>query len=344
MKDKFIGLENCTYLNTAYCAPISKTLVEWRDKVNLEYASTPDYFKRVRSVQIEEYSREQLSWLLDAPKENIFLTAGLSAGFQTFLFKIPKTYKFLVLEDDYPSIIKNIDLHQLEYTKVDLKNDVEKTVLNALRKYTYDVFAFSIIQYNSGLLFDIDFLHTIKKEFPNLIILADGTQFIGAEPFSFKESAIDAVFGSGYKWLLAGHGNGYMCIKDELLTQLKITKDDVRLILDYGHKVPITIGALGVAIKELRLLGYDNLFEEKRKLSVFLFEELKKRNVLEDFVHRRKQHSSIFVLKISEDAYQALIDEKIHCVKRGVGVRVSLHFYNTLEDVNHLLTVIDKHI
>lgn len=344
MKEKFIGLEDCTYLNTAYCAPISKSLIKWRTEISVEYASNPDYFKRVRSSQIQKHTIEELSWLLDTPTENIFLTSGFSVGFQTFLFKIPKSYKFLVLEDDYPSITKNLNLHQLKYTEVSLKNDVEQTVLNALRKNQYDVFAFSVVQYNSGLLFDIDFLHTIKSEFPNLIILADGTQFIGAEPFSFRKSAIDAIFGSGYKWLLAGHGNGYMCIKKNLLTRLDSTEDDVRALLDYGHKTPVTLGSLGVSIKELRLLGYKNLFEHKRKMSLFLFEELKKRNLLQSFIHKRKHHSSIFVLKVSEELYQTLINAKVRCVKRGVGVRVSLHFYNNQEDINYLLSILDNHL
>ena len=47
-------------------------------------------------------------------------------------------------------------------------------------------------------------------------------------------------------------------------------------------------------------------------------------------------------LKISDETHQALIKENIRCVKRGVGVRVSVHFYNTQQDVDHLLEVIDR--
>ena len=56
----------------------------------------------------------------------------------------------------------------------------------------------------------------------------------------------------------------------------------------------------------------------------------------------RKEHSSIFTLKISNAVHDALIKENIRCVKRGVGVRVSVHFYNTRKEVDHLLNVIDQ--
>ena len=75
---------------------------------------------------------------------------------------------------------------------------------------------------------------------------------------------------------------------------------------------------------------------------MYFFEALKKRNLLEGFVADRKEHSSIFTLKISETVHEALIKENIRCVKRGVGVRVSVHFYNTREEVDHLLSLIDQ--
>ena len=133
-----------------------------------------------------------------------------------------------------------------------------------------------------------------------------------------------------------------MCLKKSLLSQLNITKEDVLELLDRGHKSPLAMGSLGFAIEELLSYDIDALFKKKKELAVYFFEALKKRNLLEGFIADRKEHSSIFTLKISNAVHDALIKENIRCVKRGVGVRVSVHFYNTREEVDHLLNVIDQ--
>ena len=208
--------------------------------------------------------------------------------------------------------------HQFDYTEIPLKTELEVSVLEELRQNKYEVFAFSAVQYNSGLLFDMEFLHTIKEEFPSLIILVDGTQFIGAESFDFDQSAVDGIFGSGYKWLLASYGNGFICLKKSLLLQLNSSKEEVLELLDRGHKSPLAMGSLGFAIEELFSFDMEALLRKKKELAVYFFEALKERNLLEDFVCERKEHSSIFTLKISDETHQALIKENIRCVKRGV--------------------------
>ena len=39
-------------------------------------------------------------------------------------------------------------------------------------------------------------------------MIGDGTQFLGAHAFHFNTSPFDVLAASGYKWLLAGFGNG----------------------------------------------------------------------------------------------------------------------------------------
>lgn len=342
VKNKYPTLKDCTYLNTAYTGVVSSSLLEWRRATDQNYAVQVDQFKSNQAVALETNAQLQVARLMHTEVDQVFLASSCSAGLQAFLFKIPKDYRFLLLKDDYPAITQMVVDHQFNYTEISLQNEVEVSVLAELRKNKYEVFAFSAVQYNSGLLFDMEFLHTIKKEFPSLIILVDGTQLIGAEPFDFDQSAADGIFGSGYKWLLASYGNGFMCLKKSLLSQLNITKEDVLELLDRGHKSPLAMGSLGFAIEELLSYDIEALFKKKKELAVYFFEVLKKRNLLEGFIADRKEHSSIFTLKISNAVHEALIKENIRCVKRGVGVRVSVHFYNTRKEVDHLLNVIDQ--
>jgi selenocysteine lyase/cysteine desulfurase len=318
--------------------------MEWRKNVDHECSVSVDHFKSKQARDLEAETRTQVARLMHTEIDQVFLTTSCSAGLQSFLFKVPKNYKFLLLKDDYPALTQMVEDHHFEFTEVSLLSNVEEAVLEELRNNKYEVFALSAVQYNSGLLFDMEFLKVIKKEFPSLIILVDGTQFVGAEPFNFNTSAVDGIFVSGYKWLLAGHGNGFMCLKKDLLSSLNLTSEDIIELLDRGHKSSLAIGSLGFALKERMSFDLEVLHKKKKKLTEYFFEALKNRNLLEPFVSDRKAHSSIFTLKINPTVYEFLLKENIRCIQRGIGVRVSVHFYNTQAEVDHLLKVLDQAI
>ena len=62
----------------------------------------------------------------------------------------------------------------------------------------------------------------MKKDFPNVLIIADGTQFLGTTNFDFETSAFDVIGASAYKWLLSGYGNGFMLFKEEVKSKCEL--------------------------------------------------------------------------------------------------------------------------
>ena len=69
---------------------------------------------------------------------------------------------------------------------------------------------------------------------------------------------------------------------------------------------------------------------------------LKELNFLDSFSYKRKIHSSIFNIKLSEKEFKFLIKNNVRCVKRGDGVRVSLHFYNSKEDIKSFVSLLKQ--
>ena len=67
-------------------------------------------------------------------------------------------------------------------------------------------------------------------------------------------------------------------------------------------------------------------------------EKFIKKNLLDDQITKRKQHSNIFNLKGGEFLYRKLLQKNIICSRRGNGIRVSFNFYNTEEEIDFLLT------
>ena len=341
MRNHFPILENCLYFNTAYTAPLSSALSKWRLADELAYQEKGDIYKNEIEKNYFKTTTKALARFAGAEEEATFITGNFSSAFQNFLIHLPKGFRFLVLEDEYPSLTGIVEDLGFDLNALPLSSNIEETVWEALHKAPYEVLTLSAIQYTSGIFFDLTWLDKIKKAFPNLIILIDGTQFLGAEPFSLHKSPVDAIFGSSYKWLLAGYGTGYAAIKSSLLSQLGLSINKLTTVYDRGQLSVKAVGSLGFSLSQIMAADYPALMRHKQALADQMFKELKKRALLSDIFVLRKRHSSIYNLQITDEVYQGLLARNVRCIKRGNGVRIAVHYYNNQQDINAFLQIID---
>ena len=179
-------------------------------------------------------------------------------------------------------------------------------------------------------------------KYPNLILIGDGTQFLGAHKFSFDSSPFDVVAASGYKWLLAGFGNGVLMISKRYLDLINKEASVIRDIIFKGHFNILATASLNFAIQSLEKQGFENLMNRKAVLTEKVKNSLSEINQIGSWVSKRKQHSSIFILEGNKDLFENLTKSKIHCVLRGKGIRISFHYYNTEQDLFFLENVLKK--
>lgn len=341
MRHHFPLLENCLYFNTAYTGPLSSALSKWRLSDEVAYEEKGDYYKNKIEKEYFQTATHALARFADAEVESTFITGNFSSAFQNFLIHLPRDFRFLVLEDEYPSLTGIVEDLGFDSTILPICSNVEEAVWEALHKSPYQVFTLSAIQYTSGIFFDLIWLEKIKKAFPNLMILIDGTQFLGAEFFSLRESPVDAIFGSSYKWLLAGYGTGYAAIKTSLLSQLGLSVEKLAAVYDRGQLSIKAVGSLGFSLNQIIAADFPSLIRQKQALAHQMFEGLKDRALLGDIVVNRKHHSSIYNLQVTEDVYQGLLAKNVRCIKRGNGVRVAVHYYNNQQDINAFFQILD---
>ncbi len=341
MRDQFPVLEACLYFNTAYTAPLSRGLLNWHKEDDLSYLREGDLYKKEIEKNYFVQARKTLAQFAGAEEETTFITANFSSAFQNFLIHLPREFRFLVLEDEYPSLTGIIDDLGFSAKSLPVSATVEETVWQELQNNTYEIFTLSAIQYTSGLYFDFNWLAKIKQAFPDLIILVDGTQFLGGALFSLRESPIDAIFGSTYKWLMAGYGTGYALIKPALLAQLKIQVDQLVTTYDRGQLSVKAVGSLTFSLQQIIAADFSKLMNHKNTLSEIMFSALAQRGLLTEAIIQRPFHSSIYNLQIAEAVYAGLIENKVRCIKRGSGVRIAVHHYNTKEDINAFLSILD---
>lgn len=350
----FPVLKDYTYLNTAFSGLITLGTAKWRTAHDNEFVAGGSIFREKHAGIINKL-RNNISQLFGAKEENTFLVPNFSIGFNILLNGLKKKHRFLLLKEDFPSVVHPITSMRFEYHEVEIDENLEENILHAIEKFKPTVFAFSIVQYISGLRIESAFIKKIKEAYPGLLLLADGTQFTGTTAFEFSSSGLDALAGSGYKWLLGGYGNGYVFLSDVLKEQLYEEQKHIQiaphpagqknylsLCFEPGHLDTLNFGSLDSGIDYLQSLGMHFIEETNQKICQTAREAFHSRGLIPDWMIERKEHSTIINLPLDKKTIDRLHATGILSSIRGNGLRISFHFYNTTDDLNRFLEVLDE--
>ncbi|MGY3053523.1 selenocysteine lyase/cysteine desulfurase [Pedobacter sp. UYEF25] len=353
-KHKYPALQYSIYLDTASSGIISKETFEWRSGHEKSFLNQGSYFREKQAVFLNEV-RDLVSSFFNAEREFCFLVPNFSFGFNTFLQGLKPTLKFLLLESDYPSVNHAVKTHRFSNESIQITVDLEEKLFAKITQMNPDVFACSLVQYLDGYKINLALLKRLKQNFPNLIIAVDGTQYCGTETLDFKNSGIDFLGASGYKWMLAGYGNAFILLKDFAVRNIyeKAKKTAVpsepflkdRSILatffEPGHLDTLAFGTLKQAIVERTEIGVDYIEAKINHLGRVAAEEFQRRNVLSRPLLKQGLTQQIFNLKLDETVLEKLVAKKIAFTRRGSGIRIGFHFYNEIADLEKLLSTID---
>lgn len=352
--DEFPVTSEYVYLNTASCGLLSKSLVAWRREHDTNLMKGGSMFRDLHKAHIREI-RNDVSQFFSTSESNVALVPNFSFGLNSLLDGLKRDQKVLLLKGDYPSINWPVEHRDFEVCYAEINEHLEQNIADAVKEHQPDIFAFSMVQYTSGILIDLNFLKKLKAKYPQLLLIADGTQFLGTQNFNFDESAIDILGGSMYKWMLAGYGNGVFMIKKSAQQQIApktigfnsadatfSKRDTIEFVgrLEPGHQDTINYGSLGRSIQFFNELGKDQIEAHLTNLKKKAKAAFEKLGLLHDSVVQRDDHSTIFNLKGDAGLFQKLKDSGIICSLRGTGIRVSFHIYNTEEDLHKLVTVL----
>lgn len=358
IRKQFPVLRNHIYANTASSGLPYKDLMEWRRKHDQSFLKGGSMM-RDNAHSLFTKTRETVGRFFGCKYENVALLQNFSIGVNMLLEGLDKKEKILFLENDYPSVVWPFERRGFSLSFAKMDEYLEHNILLKVAQEEITVLAISIVQWLNGIKIDLDFLKRLKREYPHLLIIADGTQFCGTTDFSFEDSGIDVLGASCYKWLLSGYGNGFMLFKDSVKERSvlktigfnaanadKSKKDTVRFAKRFepGHLDTLNFGSLKFSLEFFEKLGKQNIERKLQELSAYAKKELTDLGLLQSEVVQRKEHGTIFNIKGGDSLFNALTDENIVCSQRGDGIRFSFHIYNSKIDIDKIVKVLKTRI
>jgi selenocysteine lyase/cysteine desulfurase len=368
--------EEITYLNTAAQSPLFKAIEKAgiegiRQKSHAYKITIADYFEPVEEL------KKLFSQLIDADDYNrIAMIPSASYGLSSVANNIslkPKD-EILIIEEQFPSNVYvwqkladkyNATIKTVESSKSDsnIPKGLNENILNAINDNTA-VIAIGHIHWSNGNKFDLKAISNKAKQYDALLII-DGSQSIGALPFSVKDIQPDALICAGYKWLFGPYGCAYGYfgsyfdngnpieenwsnrLDSENFTGLTNYESEYKPLAnrysvgEHGNFIYVKMQI--EALKQIIEWTPEAIQEYCRGISEDAVLELQKLGCEIEDANFRSHH--LFGIKLPDnlniDAFKSeLQKQNIFLSFRGSYIRISCHLFNTKEDFKKLVSCI----
>jgi len=370
--------EEITYLNTAAQSPLFKAVEEAGIEGILQKShpykiTIDDYFEPVAEL------KKLFSQLIDVDDYNrIAMIPSASYGLSSIANNIilkPED-EILIIEEQFPSNVYvwqnladkyNAAIKTVESSKSDfnISKHLNGNILDAINENTA-VIAIGHIHWSNGNLFNLKAISKKAKKH-NALLIIDGSQSIGALPFSVKEIQPDALVCAGYKWLFGPYGCGYAYfgsyfdngnpieenwsnrLDSENFTGLTNYESEYKPLAnrysvgEHGNFIYVKMQI--EALKQIIKWTPKSIQEYCKNISEDAVLELQKLKCNIEDANYRTHH--LFGIKLPDNLNIAafkleLEKQNIFLSFRGSYIRISCHLFNTKQDFKKLVSCISS--
>nr|WP_321222646.1 aminotransferase class V-fold PLP-dependent enzyme [uncultured Psychroserpens sp.] len=375
-KQLFSIPEDITYLNTASLSPSFKSVEQAGIDAVLQKSKpytipSSDFFDPVTEL------KQLFSTLIENNQpERIASIPSVSYGIATVAnnIKLKPNDEILVIEEQFPSNIyawkkladkydANIKTIASPNLKANNAKRWNQDILDNITSKTA-VVALGQIHWSNGTIFDLKAIRE-KTNLHNALLIVDGSQTIGALPFSIKDIKPDALICAGYKWLFGPYGCGYAYygsyfddgepiennwtnrLNSEKLTDLTNYEDQYKpfanryVVGESGNFIYVKMQI--EALKQIIEWTPKAIQDYCKSISLNATQQLTTLGCVIEDTNYRTHH--LFGIKLPEDTQidklkTALETEKIHVSFRGKFIRISCHLFNTESHFKKLVNCI----
>ena len=358
--------QDLTYLDTAYDGPYPLPVLE----AGLEFLQRRSRGTggRVQDwLEMLEQAKGVLADLINARPGEVAITTNTTQGTNIVATSLGFEPGDNVVWDDlsYPSnavVWRGLESSRGVENRV-LKNgggavslcDYEKAVDDRTR-----IISISHVSHRNGFVYDVRGLADLAHAH-GAYLHVDGIQAVGAIAVDVKSAEIDFYTSGVYKWLLGPMGLAFFYVREELLSELEpvfrgflqVEKwaDDAHLLPQAFYETArkfetATVhfhGAfeLKAALDYLNGVGMDRIEEQVLRLSSKVWQGMNNLG-LRMFTPPEPRSGIVTCIVDNGQAVSRLLQENgiVASVNPGRELRISPHFFNTEEEIDHLLSVL----
>ena len=371
----FAPTDGHVWLNCAHQGPMPRLAVEavreailWKTEL---HRLKDEFFSEV-PLRLKQV----LGQLIEAPAEDIIL--GNSASYGLHLLANGTCWQpgdeVLLVKDDFPADILpwlSLKKRGVRVNLVEPQNHVlQPSELESYITKNTKLLCLTWVHSFNGYAVDAQVLGEICRA-KGVIFVLNCSQALGARQFRLPTIPVDAVINVGFKWLCGPYGTGFCWIRPELRESLDynqaywlsvLTAEDLQkehieyeLRTDLGARKYDLFGTANflnfkpwtAAVEYLLGQGISRIEEYDQRLVSRLIDGLDPEKY--DVLSPRDGNGRSSLVLISHKkpsrntkVYDALTQNGVHIAFRSGKLRFSPHLYNTEEEIDYALSVLES--
>jgi cysteine desulfurase/selenocysteine lyase len=368
---EFPWTADTVYLNNAAIGPIPERTRRILDAFNAK-RTAPHLLPDRDLFAGLQAARDAAARLINADTGEIALATNTSYGLNLAARALPlqRGEKVVLSDREFPANVYPWLMLRKQGVEVTLAPCTpegwpdEDFLLGALRDPKVRVLAVSFVQFSNGYRADLKKLGTAARANGTYLVV-DGIQGVGNSVLDVRDTPVDILACGGQKWLCSPWGSGFVYVRKELIGSLEpaVTgwmafegTDDFSRLTEYNPTFRadarrfemITLPfqefyGFSQSVELLLEIGIARIAEATRSLHEPVFKWADAHGVRVVSPREDRHRSAIVCIAPGKavEAYHAIKRARIVCSLREGAIRLSPHFYNTMEEMEKVMEVLD---
>lgn len=359
------------YLNNASIGPIPERTRRALDAFNAK-RTAPHHLSDRDLLGILQEARTRVAQLLGADLEEVALAGNTTYGLNQAARALPLKPGDVVMVSDreFPANVYpwlrlrdcGIQVEMVPCTPEGWPD--EEYIIRRVGDARVRVLSISLVQFSNGFRADLARIgHACRAHDTYLVV--DGIQGIGQCPIDVRTTPVDLLACGGQKWLLSPWGSGFLYVSRELLSHLEPAfvgwmafqgTDDFTRLLSYdptlredGYRFELNtlpyqdFYGMVHSLDLILDLGVDRIAEHTLGLGETLLTWADERGMRVVSPRAATHRSAIVCLAPSHpaEAYHTLKRAGVVCSLREGALRFSPHAYNTRDELEKVIDVLE---
>ena len=370
-KEQYPMTEQFAYLDTSTSGMVSRrakdAMVKYLEE-RFENAVTAAKLNEL--FAFSDGLRETAAKMFHADAEEIFFSHGASEMINVFAagVELQDNANVVVTGLTFPSTPyawvnrvgeENVRIVKSENYQIPFEKLVEQVDENTA------VISLCLVENTTGFMHDLKKISSFCQE-KGVYLVLDITQCVGAMKVDVKETPVDCIVTSSFKWLGCEYGIGIGYMSRRVMDKVKPVyvgwvgnqnrMDHSKYVLNlektaakYETAIPNWVGLKGLeqAMQIYLELGIDDVHNYIMELVEYLYQEVAKVehiSIRGDFAPENRSSIAYIDMPVEWGMNDDILEANgIRAHMSGTAVRVALHYFNNKADVDRLVTFLKNY-